>query len=1012
MGDSGNKILAGTLVLIFIAGFSSLAFAVPETGDLVVVDPLSERIIIINPDTGDQTLFTQFDGNHNFDSPAGIAQFKEPYTPNIKEGSFVVSNKDGSGFSFFDGITGDSIGGSSGTAYNDIRDVIADGQNIILANSGRNNILLVSSIEDSRIISSDGLFSYPSGIALDSNGDIIVADSGANAIFRVDFISGSQSLISSGGLFVDPISVAFDSSGDIIVADSGANAIFSVDPITGSQSLISSGGFLMHPNGISIDSDDNIYVADDIANSIIKISITSGIQTIISTGDLLSGPTDVIIYEFVEIPVDSFAVHDIFTNPLNISQSHPGEGHNSPSIAANGENIFVIGSDVGSEFVVNPEIWITRSTDGGETFSATQNVSNTEGSSDEPAIATDGTNVYVVWRDETEGQSIYLSKSNDVGVTFSTPIIVGNIVDNAEHPSVATDGTNVFVVWNDDSSGSAQIFFSKSSDGVSFSVPINISDTIGGSSPSITINGEIIFVVWSQQNEIFFSKSTDDGLTFSFPQNISNTQGSSGGPSIAADGTSVFVTWTNEGPDIFGLDDVFFTKSIDGGATFSVSQNISNTFERSFNPSIVANGNNISIVWEYSWVFNERLVLSKSTDGGDTFGVPQIIDNDHTNLGASGPIATDGTSILLVWPDPGPTTSNIFFSKSLTPGSPTILSPGDIIIAETSGFILKVDPITGDETIIFGSTEFHPSDVAIDKNGDIVMTDPQSTGLGTESGVVFKLNPQTGFLSIISEGGLLKHANNLDMDLDGNIIVSTSNSIVKVDPVTGAQSIVSSGDLLNSPRSLSIDQDNNIFVASFGNWRVLEIDPMTGDQTLIANFDDPEMDFESLTLFPNGDVLVGFAQDQPNLLRINPDTGIQTVIPHEDFQSGPLAIDLNGDILVSNGGSSIYKVNPDTGATSLVSEVAFFNSLWGLVVVPDNAVLIIDTIRDYGLSNGIENSLIGPLNDFDSSYNSACNKLDTFLDNVDIKETQGKITVVQADELRDLANNILVSLDC
>ena len=46
-----------------------------------------------------------------------------------------------------------------------------------------------------------------------------------------------------------------------------------------------------------------------------------------------------------------------------------------------------------------------KSTDGGANFGATINLSNNGGFSANPVVATSGNNVYVVWEDDTPGNS-------------------------------------------------------------------------------------------------------------------------------------------------------------------------------------------------------------------------------------------------------------------------------------------------------------------------------------------------------------------------------------------------------------------------------------------------------------------------------------------------------------------------------------------------------------------------------------------------------------------------------
>jgi len=93
-----------------------------------------------------------------------------------------------------------------------------------------------------------------------SDGDILVADPGANAIISVNPDSGAQTVISSGGDFAFAIDLAINANGELIVVD--FDNVIKVNPDTGEQTIISTGGILEDPNGVAIDNDGNIIVTD------------------------------------------------------------------------------------------------------------------------------------------------------------------------------------------------------------------------------------------------------------------------------------------------------------------------------------------------------------------------------------------------------------------------------------------------------------------------------------------------------------------------------------------------------------------------------------------------------------------------------------------------------------------------------------------------------------------------------------------------------------------------------
>ncbi len=150
------------------------------------------------------------------------------------------------------------------------------------------------------IISSGNLLDAPYSVAIDAVGNIIVLDK-ANSlgggtgvvgqIIKVNPADGSQTVISEDGLFVNPQGIAIDAAGNIIVADfyyGGTGGIIKVHPTTGVQTVISSGGSINYPNAVTIDGAGNIYVTSSVSGSsylsVVKVNPSTGAQTVISSG--------------------------------------------------------------------------------------------------------------------------------------------------------------------------------------------------------------------------------------------------------------------------------------------------------------------------------------------------------------------------------------------------------------------------------------------------------------------------------------------------------------------------------------------------------------------------------------------------------------------------------------------------------------------------------------------------------------------------------------------------------
>src|SRR5882762_5425796 len=392
-----------------------------------------------------------------------------------------------------------------------------------------------------------------------------------------------------------------------------------------------------------------------------------------------------------------------FSAPQNVS-NNPDFSF-TPQLAVDlGGNIYVVWED---DTNTNTNILFSRSTDGGATFSAPKNLSNSSGFSSSPRIATDTHgSINVIWEDDTPGNlDVMFSHSTDGGLTFSTPINVSNDpADSSGLQIVADTSGNLLVAWENDTLNLA-IMFSRSTDGgVTFSTPARVSASAGAAvSPQMAVDpGGNISVVWVDvtfaHSDISFSRSADHGATFSTPKSLSNNIGSSASPQVTVDLTgNINVAWENNGPGNF---DIFFSRSADKGTTFSTPKNLSNSLGQSRSPQIALDaGGNINVVWTDNTPpdVSPDIFFVRSSDGGTTFSTAQNIS--HNSGSSSNPLLTvdAGANINVAWGDNTPGNQDIFFARSTDSGA-TFSTP--VNLSEDSGVSSEVQ-------------------VAADKNGNI-----------------------------------------------------------------------------------------------------------------------------------------------------------------------------------------------------------------------------------------------------------------------------------------------------
>ena len=111
-------------------------------------------------------------------------------------------------------------------------------------------------------------FNNPIGVAVDSAGNVYVADTNNNAVKRIAAAGGAITTLGSGFSF--PFGVAVDSAGNVYVADTFNSAVKRIAAAGGATTTLGSGFF--DPTGVAVDSAGNVYVADTYNNAVKKLS--------------------------------------------------------------------------------------------------------------------------------------------------------------------------------------------------------------------------------------------------------------------------------------------------------------------------------------------------------------------------------------------------------------------------------------------------------------------------------------------------------------------------------------------------------------------------------------------------------------------------------------------------------------------------------------------------------------------------------------------------------------------
>ena len=153
----------------------------------------------------------------------------------------------------------------------------------------------------------------PAGMAVEASGTVLIADSLNNRVRRVNLQTGQVTTVAgtgTGGFNADnipassaqlnlPTGVAVDSSGNIFIADTLNQRIRRVDGVTNEITTVAGNGAfgfngdnpsatlarLSFPLGVAVDAAGNVLVADSLSHRVRLVNMQSGeINTIIGTG--------------------------------------------------------------------------------------------------------------------------------------------------------------------------------------------------------------------------------------------------------------------------------------------------------------------------------------------------------------------------------------------------------------------------------------------------------------------------------------------------------------------------------------------------------------------------------------------------------------------------------------------------------------------------------------------------------------------------------------------------------
>jgi hypothetical protein len=280
------------------------------------------------------------------------------------------------------------------------------------------------------------------------------------------------------------------------------------------------------------------------------------------------------------------------------------------------------------------------------------------------------------------------------------------------------------------------------------------------------------------------------------------------------------------------------------------------------------------------------------------------------------------------------------------------LTSGDIVFLQDSPAVLKADPVTGARTIIsqFGVRGTGPNfGNAGGAYGGLVVSPTGEIFVHGANTAIYKIDPVTGNRTIISDNftgtgpSMYYGEGDIILGQTGELfaVAANSDAIVAIDPANGNRSIVSglgvgSGPVLAHPYGLTITPDGDFYAfitsASPVDDLVFFVDRETGNRTIVSGGgigSGPEFSRVGLdtTLLPDGDLAV--VDGANRILRVDPTTGDRSILAGLGVGSGPslpnlgwVSLDSSGRLIVTNV-DGVFRVDPVSGDRTLITGTTF-----------------------------------------------------------------------------------------
>ncbi len=625
--------------------------------------------------------------------------------------------------------------------------------------------------------------SAPNGVAIDSSGNLFVADTGNNQVKEILAAGGytTVNVLGGGYTFANPKGVAVDKSGNVFVADSLSNGTSN----GGVEEILAAGGYstvnilitgLASPYGVAVDSADNIFVVDT-NNSQVKEFLAAAsyaMPNVLGGGFSFSFPTGLALDALGNVFVsdDSNAIREILVASGYTAVNTLVSGYGGPSgiaVDASGNVFFSDSYQNHIDELIAADNYATvkpfyaglntpagLAVDRQGNFFTADTVNNT---------------VTEIFTQAVNLGSANIATGPPITATLSFTFLSGGAI---AAPGVLTQGRPgqdftdagggtcaAGTTFNTGDTCTVNVSFAPSVSGIRYGA-VTLNNTAGTAIANVYLNGT----------------GVGPQLTFT-PAKISGVGGATDPAGIAVDGIG----------NLFVADDV---------------NNAVN--------EIIPSG----VVYTLGSGFNDPRGVA--LDGSGNIFVADTGNNAVKEILAAG----------------GYVTVNTIGSGFNAPLGVSVDSFGNVFVADSGNNAVKEILASGgySTTIPIGSGFLNPSGVATDVSGNVFVAD-------SGNNAVEEIVGASGYTTVSPIGSGFSAPTGIAVDGGGNVFVGDlgSNSVKEILSAGGYTAVSTLGGTFLHPVGLTIDGLGNVFVSDPNNRGIAELD--YADPPILSFYDTP-----------------------------------------------------------------------------------------------------------------------------------------------------------------------------